>query len=178
MHGRTGGGSPEPKAGKEAGTIEATRFGNGKRRMRNPIRKPEIIGRHIKFVFEVDLPFDVERQFQPRIIVLELDSGLRFALQQETQIQADAPNVRLLFPYEHPLDLRPTLSADLEQKLASPINCVFVPYGWKDQCGVMLENGVVLHDGYSDWDNGIVYYDSRTLAKTSLRRFELPDAET
>ena len=139
-----------------------------------PLTKSEIIGRRVGHVFHVDLKYDVERQFQSRFIVVELNNGLLFQLEQRQIIIDPASNVGLLFPYSGAKPTNIALDPAVEKNLQSPIRHVLQPYGWDRQFGLLLENGFVLHDGFSSWDNGVLFYHPGPEEEDELKPFDLP----
>ena len=50
------------------------------------VTQKDILGARIRRVYEIDLSFDKSNDFQERIIVVELESGLRIPLQQDQNI--------------------------------------------------------------------------------------------
>src|ERR1044072_2202403 len=138
-----------------------------------PLAKSEIIGRRVAHVFHVDLRYDAERQFQSRLIVVELDNGLLFALEQRQIIIDPGSNVGSIFPYPDAKPTKIALDPATEKNLQSPIKDVIQPYGWDRQFGLLLENGFVLHDGFSSWDNGVLLYHPGPEEEGELKPFNL-----
>jgi len=139
---------------------------------RKPITREDVLGKRIRRVFHVDLPRT--EKFQPRSIVIELESGLRFSLEQDSKVVDPVSGLGVLFPYPNSKGLNPVLEAAHEPNLDSPVKAMVTPYGWEYDCGVRLENGYVIHDGFSDWDNGVVFYLPDAETKAALVEFDLP----
>ena len=141
-----------------------------------PLSKSQVIGKRVRSVLYYDLPFDKQAQFQPRLTVVELESGLRFMLQQDTPIVDPVTHLGHIFSCPGSEQLHCVLDSSKDQNLASPIESAISPYGWDYEFGLLLENGFALHSGFSSWDNGLLFYlpDAHTLL--SLHRFELPES--
>jgi hypothetical protein len=54
--------------------------------------------------------------------------------------------------------VEPTVLSVNESNLSSAIQKIVRPYDWLYSFGVMLENGVSIHDSFSCWENGAIIY--------------------
>lgn len=142
---------------------------------RTPIIKEQIIGKLIAFVHHVDLPYDAKERFQQRLIVIELQSGLRFALQQGEDVFHKDSRLGIIYPHTDILGLQAVLTFETDPNLRSPIRSLFIPFRWKDSPGVALENGFVLHDGFSERDNAVSFYKPGLQTIPNLVEFDLPN---
>lgn len=126
----------------------------------------EMIGEKIRVVFHKDL--DLKDGFQERLIIIDLSSGVKVSLQQEMAIFSGAERTGRIAIWgrdQNTESLQRQIDIASEANLDSKITRLFIPYRWNDSLGVMLENGYVLHDGFSEHDNGILFYkpDEQTL---------------
>ena len=175
-----------------------------------PIRKDEIIGKHIKNVFEIDLPYDAKEKWQQRIIVVELESGLKLSLEQQPKIVDLASNMAFVYPFSDPLIAGPVRKAlpsgmivsrfkdavtgrvtvprkfnesgspiiysvitpSEDPHLGSPIQTLALGFGYL--CSLILENNFVLFEGFSDWDNGVMFYECGLSDRSDFTPFNLP----
>src|SRR4051812_47180185 len=55
-------------------------------KQKTPIIRTDVIGKRIRFILQRDLPYNKEQEFQERHVIIELESGLRFGLQQDDEI--------------------------------------------------------------------------------------------
>lgn len=140
---------------------------------RKAIKRHEIIGKLVRSIFHVDLPFDKEQQYQNRLIVVELESGLRFSLQQGAEILDPISGVGFVYPYVESAKMNLVLESSREPNLVSPIQTLVLPYGWKDEFGLVLENGFALHSSFSDGENIAQFYHPDARTKSSLVQFDL-----
>ncbi len=140
----------------------------------SPLRREDVIGRLINSVGHFDLPYDNEKRFQERLIIVELESGLRFALQQASEIVDPKLNAGRIYPFLLTAPLTPFVDGQTDPNLRSPVNALTLPYGWQCSCGVVLINGFVLHDGFSSWGNGALFYKPDQQTRLAMLDFELP----
>jgi hypothetical protein len=140
-----------------------------------PIKKREIIGGRIRRVCHVNLPKDPEEDFQERLIVVEMESGLKFTLQQESKITDPQTGKGLVFPDSGQLKLETVIDSSEKGDLNSPVASLVFPYGWTNSLGVLLENSFAMYDGFSDWDNGVLFHRVGDETRSNLVPFDLPD---
>ena len=140
-----------------------------------PLKKSYIIGKQILSVSHIDLRYDNDKNFQERLILIELESGLRFTLQQESNIIDTVSKVSRIYPYSNSNPQVVVLRSDAESNLRSPIKALAIPFGWKDSCAVILQNGFALYDGFSSRDNGVLFVRPAPETRASLVEFHLPD---
>jgi hypothetical protein len=120
------------------------------------LSRNEIIGSRISRITEVDLPYDVTNRYQPRRIVVHLESGARFALQQERAI-IDPGSGRTAIYSDDGLDSgRIPFVSQYPEVVGHLITRIVLTYGWRDECALVLDNGLIVHTGYSDCDNGLM----------------------
>lgn len=124
-------------------------------------------------MFEIPLPQDED--FQPRAIVVKLDSGLQIPLQQEQEIAVDPSKPAKIAGSNKPILVEPTLDQEKNPELNSPIAGVFLPWGWEHSLGVLLKNGFVLHEGFSLYSNGVMLYHPAESTSSDFIPLILPD---
>lgn len=125
------------------------------------IYRDEIIGKRISRVFHFNVRYDREKEFQERLIVVELETGLRFAIQSENDVLDPVSGMALIYPSldtSLELDVELSLPDESEKNFNSPIRSIVLPYGWTNSIGLILENGFCLHDGFSMWGNSANFY--------------------
>jgi hypothetical protein len=118
------------------------------------IKRDDVIGQKINQVFHVDLPYKEKDRFQERLIVIELETGLQFTLEQELEILDANSQDGMIYSYTKNEKMTLVLNRNTEKNLNSPIKETVIPYTWTYNFGLVLENGFVLHDGFSSWENG------------------------
>lgn len=138
------------------------------------IYREDVIGKRIKRVSHFNLPFDPEGEFQERLIIVELETGLRFSLQKETNVLDPVSGLALIYSYEEQKELELVVDIKSEPNLESFIKSIALPYGWDNRVALILENGFVMHDGFSMWDNGVVFYVPTPPVEESMAEIELP----
>lgn len=120
------------------------------------LSRSEIIGSRISRIAEVDLPYDVTNRFQPRKIVVHLENGARFALQQEREI-IDPDSGRTVIYSDDGLDSgRVSCVSGYPDVVGHLIARIVLTYGWRDEFALVLDNGLLVHTGYSDCGNGLM----------------------
>ena len=122
------------------------------------IKKVDVIGKRIRSVYHLKLPYDQKEKYQGRLIIVELDSGLRFSLRQEHRVINEQTGKVSISRYAGTAGLEVVIDSDAEAHVGSPIKTVIIPYEWEFSFGLLLENGYVLHDGFGESDNGALFY--------------------
>jgi hypothetical protein len=148
------------------------------------IKKHEIIGERVRSVFRLNLELEENNQFC--LFVIELESGLRFALERESGVIDPLTNYGLIYPYlsvetdmfgikasniiwEFKLELDTSINPNLDR----PIQAVFLPNGAEYFCGLALENGFVMCDGFFPGGNVLAFHKPKRPGKLD-EFFELP----
>lgn len=137
------------------------------------LTRNDILGARIRRVFEIPLPVDGD--FQPNHIIAELDSGLQIPFQQEQEIALDPSKPARLAGSDKPILAEPTLDQEKNPELNSPIVGVFLPWGWDYSLGILLQNGFVLHEGFSLYSNGVMLYHPAESTSSAFIPLILPD---
>jgi hypothetical protein len=107
-----------------------------------------------------------------------LESGLRFALERESEIIDPLTNYGLIYPYlavENGMfgkiagniiwKFKLELDTSINRNLDSPIQAVFLPDGRKYFCGLLLENGFVMCDGFPLWGGNVLSFYKPKIAR-------------
>ena len=143
-----------------------------------PITREEVIGKHVSFVLQCDLPYDKKDDYQDRLIIIELESGLRFSLERQTEVLDKETGFGFIYPYVASRGLYREMDSQRDANLRSPIKAMFLPFGWKFGCGVLLENGFVIYPGFGQQENGVLFLASDPQLLSSMPAFELPSANS
>lgn len=140
----------------------------------NLLKNEDVIGKFIRRVCHVDLP--AKDDFQERLIIVEMESGVRFNVLQDHQIFDRATNLGVVYKYfGDECALKPVFERGSNKDLESPVRTMIIPYEAKYRCGVILENGFALYEGFSMWDSGAIFHLPDSSTKESLMEFRLDD---
>jgi hypothetical protein len=139
-----------------------------------PMSRKDVIGKRVRCVFQSDVSCDAEAEFQEREIVIELETGLRFALRQETEVLDPVTGLARVHSYPGTAGLYRELDSSSDLNLNSPIKAMIQPYGYKFVCGIVLENGFVLIEGFSMQGNGVLFMKPCSETMAEMQKLELP----
>jgi len=111
------------------------------------IRKREIIGARIRRVCYLNLPKGPEGDFQERLIVVEMESGLKFTLEQENAIVDPQTGKGLIYPYSGSTTFEVVVDSAKDPNLNSPVHSVVLTHGWKNCVGIILTKSHLINSG-------------------------------
>jgi hypothetical protein len=143
-----------------------------------PITREEVIGKRVKFVLQLDLPYDKKEDYQDRLIIIELESGLRFLLVDEKEVLDKETGFGIIYPYVGSRGLYCEIDSQSNANLRSPIKGLFLPSGWIYGTGVLLENGFIIYTGFGMQENGVLFHASHPENPSEMVAFELPSANS
>lgn len=149
------------------------------------IKKHEIIGKRVRSVIRINEETLKGDQFC--LFVIEIESGLRFTLEREAEIIDPLTNYGLIYPYlavekgmfwKMACDIiwkcKLELDSSINPNLDSPIQAMFLPHGAKYLCGLLLENGFIMCDGFPlGGGNALAFFNPNGLDPDD-EIFELP----
>lgn len=151
------------------------------------IKKWEIMGKRVRSVSKLNKELVGEDQWFC-LFVLELESGLRFTLERESEVINPLTNYGLIYPYltaENGMfgktasniiyEFKLELDTSINPNLDSPIQAVFLPAGAKYFCGLVLENGFVMRDSFPLWGGNVLSFYKRNGMDPDDVIFELPE---
>ena len=138
-------------------------------RAKTYIKKHEIIGKRVRRVSRLEKDIVGRNSFF--LFCIELESGLVFTLERDSEIIDPLTNYGLIYPYlgvpkgmfkkmgcnfigGFELELDTSINPNLD----SPIQAVFLPHGAKYFCGLLLENGFIMSSGFSEWGNVLTFH--------------------
>lgn len=122
--------------------------------MEKYIAQDEIIGVRILQVKHVHLRYYGEHRYEERLVVVRLESGLQFSLQQDiSSLSNTGAGFVRIYPYTGCEAGDVAFDSHSDRNLDSPITRVVREYESEFEFALVLENGFVLHNGYSLWGN-------------------------